>query len=41
MDLDKLNAELSTLNRAFLETYRGPLELRERYKIGAALLLEV
>ena len=41
MDLDKLNAELIALNRALLVTYRGPLELRERYKIGQALLLDV
>ena len=41
MDLDVLNAELTALNRAFLATYRAPLELRERYKIGEALLLDV
>ena len=41
MDLDKLNTELTALNRAFIETYRGPFELRERYKIGEALLLDV
>ena len=39
MDLDRLNAELADLNRSFIETYRGPLELRDRYKIGEALLL--
>ena len=41
MDLEGLNAELAALNQAFLETYRGPPELRDRYKIGAALLLDV
>ncbi len=41
MDLDKLNAELIALNRALLVTYGGPLELRKRYKIGQALLLDV
>jgi Fe-S-cluster containining protein len=41
IDLDKLNAELAALNRAFVEEYRGPAKLRKRYKIGEALLLDV
>ena len=41
MDLDVLNAELTALNRAFIVTHRTPSDLRERYKIGEALLLNV
>ena len=41
MDLDELNNELAALNRAFVEAYRGPLELGDRLKIGEALLLDV
>ena len=40
MDLDRINADLKALNREFFETYRGPLELRERFTIGEALLLD-
>lgn len=41
VDLDELNAELSALNREFVKKYKGPLELRKRFKIGEALLLDV
>jgi Fe-S-cluster containining protein len=40
MDLDRLNAELASLNGAFVEAYRGPVELRDRLTIGEALLLD-
>ena len=40
MDLDGLNVELRTLNRSFVEAYSGPLELRDRYTLAEALLLD-
>jgi hypothetical protein len=40
LDLDIINAELAALNRAFVNTHRGPLELSERYTVAEALLLE-
>ena len=41
LDLDELNIELAALNREFIEAYDGPLELRERLKIGEALLFDI
>jgi hypothetical protein len=40
MDLEAINAELMSLNRAFAEEYHGPIELRSRYLIGEALQID-
>jgi len=40
IDLNKLNAELAALNRAFVDSCQGQAELRDRFTIGEALLLD-
>jgi Fe-S-cluster containining protein len=40
IDLNKLNAELAAVNRTFVNTYRGRVELHLSFTIGEALLLE-
>jgi Fe-S-cluster containining protein len=40
IDLDGINAELASLNRAFIDEYHGPIELRPRYLIGDALQID-
>ena len=40
IDLNELNAELAALNRAFVDSYQGQAELRDRFTIGEALLLD-
>jgi hypothetical protein len=40
IDLNGLNAELVALNRAFVDSYQGQAELRDRFTIGEALLLD-
>ena len=40
INLDQLNSRLATIGRQFLSEYSGRLNLKERYPIGQALLLE-
>ena len=40
IDLNDLNAELAAVNREFVNAHSGPVELRSRFYIGEALLLD-